>query len=223
MVEHNAVKFGFVIRLHQLTKFLWAEMQLADCYLWWWSQPRFSAVFLLVFGHINLISLALIINFLVNFSTCDVMHGMMPSHHHPPLTICSKRLIKCWTTDFCACNRLFCRVSGVWCVTWRLLTDPRSLLTTTRRMLRHSSDCTHRDSSDISVAQSLRIQAANAAILGLRAPRVTLRGSSAIFARQAWNQNHLSKITRTSLILEYRRPDRCTPDRCVTSEARSFW
>ena len=33
--------------------------------------------------------------FLVNFWTCDVMHRMMPSHHHSPLTICTKRLIKC--------------------------------------------------------------------------------------------------------------------------------
>ena len=89
MVEHNAVKFGFVIRLHQLTKFPWAEMQLADCYLWWWSQSRCSAVSLLVFGRINLISLALIINFLVNFSTCDVTHRMLPSHHHPHLRICA--------------------------------------------------------------------------------------------------------------------------------------
>ena len=134
------------------------------------------------------------------------MHRMMPSHHHSPLTICTKRLIKC----------LMCHI-------WRLLTDPRSLLTTTRRMLRHSSDCTHRDTSVRSAAQCLRIQATNAAILGLRAPRMTSRWSSVIFAPQALNHNgFVNSLDRTSSCND-RRPDRCTPDTCVTSTAGAFW
>ena len=52
-------------------------------------------------------------------------------------------------------------------------------------MLRHVADRASRDSRVRSAAPSLRIQATNAAILGLRTPRLTLRGSSAIFARQA--------------------------------------
>ena len=143
--------------------------------------------------------------FLVNFRTCDVMHRMMPSHHHSPLTICTKRLIKC----------LMCHI-------WRLLTDPRSLLTTTRRMLRHSSDCTHRDTSVRSAAQCLRIQATNAAILGLPAPRVTSRWSSVIFAPQALNHNGFCEFTWSYVILQWQTPWQMHARHVRDVDGRSF-
>ena len=93
----------------------------------------------------------------------------------------------------------------------RLLTCPRSSLTTTRRMLRHVADRAHRDSSERSAAICLRIQATNATTPGPRVPRVTSRCSSVIFAPQTLNQNRFCKFAWMSPISEYRRPDWCTP------------
>ena len=90
----------------------------------------------------------------------------MSSHHHLPLTIYTKLTVKCCPSDFCACYRFAGRASGV---------------TTTRRVLRHVADRAHRDSSVTFAALSVRIQAANAAILD--------QCTAFLFARLGWRQD----------------------------------
>ena len=43
------------------------------------------------------------------------MYRMMPSHHHPLFTICTKLIGKSWSSDICACRRFSGRAPSVMC------------------------------------------------------------------------------------------------------------